>query len=104
MRRRARASPACECQIILAEYLGRGSGSERETFCKQSEKMESCRPPSYLSKLVSLLDMERPTELISSQDSGNRKKKKQKIETFLSNKIIQEINVTYVMCTKLIIK
>ncbi len=62
--------------------------------------MENCRPPSYLCKLVSLLEAERPTELISSQDNNSQKMKKQKIEPFLSNKIIPEINVMCVMCAK----
>lgn len=92
--------------VRVPNYLGRGSWQRREgDLCKQSEKMEGCRPPSYLSKLVSLLDTERPTELISSQDSYNRKKKtmkqQQTIEPFLGNKIIQEINV---MCTEFIIE
>lgn len=72
----------------MATYLGQDSGSERETFVSNQRKMESRRLLSYLSKRVSLLDMEKPTELISSQDSNNWKKKKQKIEPFLSNKII----------------
>lgn len=90
--------------VSAPNYLGHVSWPgwrQREgDLCRQSEKMESCRLPSYLSKRVSLLDMEKPTELISSQGSYNWKKKKRKIEPFLSNKIIQEINVMYVMCAK----
>lgn len=88
----------CECQIILAEDLGQDSGGERETFVSNQRKWRAVDRPRIFSKLVSLLDMERPTELISSQDSNNRKKKEtQKIKPFLSNKTIQEINVMYVM-------
>lgn len=68
----------CECQIILAEDLGQDSGGEREIFVSNQRKWRAVDLPRIFSKLVSLLDMERPTELISSQDSNNRKKRRRR--------------------------
>lgn len=59
---------------------GDGSG-ERETSASNQRKWGAVDLPAYLSKLVSPLDVERPTELISSRDSNNCKRETtQKIE------------------------
>lgn len=89
------------CQNVLATYLGQDCGSERETFI--NNQME-WRAVDLLHILLNLYLSEMPTELISSQDSNNRKNKKQKIEPFLSIKIIQEINVMHVISAKFLIK
>lgn len=91
----------CECQNVLATYLGRDCGSKRETFINNQIKWRAVDLPHIL---LNLYLSEKPTELISSQDSTNRKNKKQKIEPFLSNKIIPEINVMYVISAKFRIK
>lgn len=72
----------CGCQIILAKYLGQDRGSERETFVSNQRKWRAVDLPRIFLKLVSLLDMKRPTELISSQDDSNRKRRSRRLSYF----------------------